>query len=347
MPEVKIDELHVASISQLPPEVSVDELHVTAISEYPPAFNIDRLYSRAIYPTPASITVDGIHAGAIRPISLPSRFKEGYKKEVLDTLANSLGIALSVDNYDIEIKGLDEANPRNTKLRLLARKVSTYRRYSDVIYQRAEAERLGSLIVYDQLKATEAWPLDTTARIVDRINTLFGTTLTELDFVEEATPVGQDRYLTAKPESFYFHPGTKINLGRLDINERSGEIAGLTWSDVLGGATAYNRLPYKIHSTDFTSEAGTLAGITTSGMSATDATNLIAAMTRVVSHGFNASPYNTTVGGVRGLTTQTLTLPAETDIPVDNSGYYNRALVINFPNATWAPFRYLILHYNV
>lgn len=348
MPEVKIDELHVASISQLPPEVTVDELHVAALTEYPPAFNIDRLYARSIYPTPASITVDNIHVGAVRPANLPTRFKSGYKKEVLDTLANVLGIALSVDNYDIELRGLNQSNPRSTNLRLSARKASTYRRYSDVIYQRADAVKLAPLLDLDKLKASELYPLGTTAQIVTRINALFGTTLTDIDFVEEATPSGQDRYLTAKDTSFYFHPGTKLNLGRLDANERSTEIVGLDRAEY--GTTAYT--PFRIHSTDWSAYASDLNAAGTV-ISSTTASALVTAMTALTAgHGFTTSPYAQlppAAGyGIRNAPCQVLTLPAATDAPVDNSGYYNRALVIDLALSPWfTNFRWLIFHYNV
>lgn len=347
MPEVKIDELYVASISQLPPEVNVDEVYVVALKEYIPAINVDNLYARGIAEIPASITFNGIHAGAVRSANLPTRFKEGYKKEVLDTLANVVGTALSVDNYDIELKGLNQNNPRATNLRLSARKVSTYRRYSDVVYQRADATKLGPLINYDLLKPTEAWPLDTTAQIVARINTLFGTTLTDIDFVEEATPVGADRYLTAKDTSFYFHPGTKLNIGRLDAgNERSTEVTGLNRNEY--GFGSYT--PYRVHSSDWSAYAADLNAAGTVINSTTG--NAIVTMLNAVhsGHGFVNQVYtSTTTGyGIRNAPCQVLTLPAVTDAPVDNSGYYNRALVIDLALSPWfTNFRWLIFHYNV
>lgn len=347
MAEVKIDEVAVTAISKLPPDVSVDEVFVSALTEATPAFNFDRIYARAITPQPATIQVHGVHAGAVRASNLPTRFREGYKKEVLDTLANMVSTSLSVDNYDIELRGLNQANPRLTNLRLIARKVSTYRRYSDVLINRADAANLGELITYDQLKATEPWPLNTTAQIIERINTLFGTTLTSIDFVEEATPVGQDRYLTAKDTSFYFHPGTKLNLGRIDKNERSTEVAGLAFAEV--GSQYYT--PYRMHSTDWTPYASTMAAAGTV-ISAATADAIVAAMTALTpNHGFTSGIYTSTGGtmyGLRNAPCQVLTLPAVTDAPVDNSGYYNRALVIDLRlSGSFKNFRWLILHYNV
>jgi len=348
MPEVKIDELHVTAFSKPPPEVALDEVYVTAMTGPEPAFKIDNLYARGVSPLPASITVDGIHAGAVRSANLPTRFKEGYKKEVLDTLGNVLGISLSVDNYDLELRGLSQANPRTTNLRLNARKVSTYRRYSDVVYQRADAVKLAPLLELDKLKSTELRPLNTTAQIVAQINALFATALTDIDFVEEATPAGQDRYLTAKDTSFYFHPGTKINLGRLDANERSTEVLGLDSAEY--GTSV--RTPFRIHSTDWTAYASTLNSAGTM-ISASTSIALVDALTALApGHGFTVSPYAQlppAAGyGIRNAPCQVLTLPAVTDAPVDNSGYYNRALVIDLALSPWfTNFRWLILHYNV
>lgn len=343
MAEVKIDELNVTALQSVPPTVSFDELNVTALTGVDAAVNVDRLYARGIAKLPASIRVDGLHAGAIRRKPLATRFKLGYKEEVVGGIADVLGVTLPVTNYEIALTGLVNGKPDYVNLRLTALKPSGYRRYSDVTYRRAEASAILPVISLETLKPTEVWPLDTTAQIVARLNALFGTKFTDLDFVEEATPAGADRVLTAKNDSFYFQPGSKVTLGRLDQNARSTEIVGLSWAEL-------DSLQLRTSASDFTPSAtnlNTLSGTTLAND--TQATIVVNALTAALGAGHGVTNAYASAGGrgIRGLPIQKLVLPAVTDVPVDNSGFYNRALVIDMELATGFGFRYLVLHFNL
>jgi hypothetical protein len=343
MAEVKIDELNVTALQSVPPTLSVDELNVTALTSVDPAVNFDRIYARGIAKLPASIRVDGLHAGAIRRKPLATRFKLGYKEEVIGGLADTLGVALPVANYEIALGSPVSGQSDYVNLRLTALKPSGYRRYSDVTYRRAGADAILPVISLETLKPTEVWPLDTTTQIVARLNALFGTKFTELDFVEEATPAGTDRVLTAKNDSFYFQPGSKVNLGRLDQNARSTEIVGLNWTEL-------DSLQFRTNGSDFTPSAANLATLVgTTLANDTQSAIVVAALTLVLGAGHGVTTAFSSSGGrgIRGLPIQNLTLPAVTNAPVDNSGFYNRALVIDMESATGFGFRYLILHYNV
>lgn len=343
MAEIKIDELNVTALQAIPPSINVDELSATAILPVAGSLDIDRLYARGIAKMGATITVQGIHGGGLRRVTPASRFKVGYKEEILTTLGNGLGVTLPIDNYDIVLGSEVAGKPGLVNLRLNARKASGYRRYSDVTYRRAEATALMSLLNLETLKPNDLYPLSTTAQIVARINMLFGTKLTDIDFVEEATPVGQDRQLTAKVGSYYFQPGSKISLGRLDANERSTEIVGLAWSEV-------DRTQLRIASADFTPQAANLATLVGSTLANdVQTTVVITALNAILgtTHGLTTAFYTAGGRGLRGLPIQQLALPAASNPLVDNSGFYNRALIIDLDLATGFNFRYLILHYNV
>lgn len=343
MAEVKIDELLVTAVSPLPPEIKIDELNVTAVVKTVPTMSFDSLYSRGIAKLPASITINNLHAGALRRKIPATRFKLGYKEEVLGSLGDALGQTLLPANYDLTLGTVVAGQPEYVNLRLTAKKPSGYRRYSDVTYRRSDVETLLPLIDLESLKPTVSVPLDTTAQIIARINTLFGTKLTELDFVEAPTQAGVERVLTTRAESFYFQPGGQITLGRLDQTERTTEIVGLAWSEV-------DKLPFRTHSADFTVSAAALAGLTGSTLvNDTQASAVVTALTTALGagHGVTSAYYSSNGRGIRSLPIQTLTLPAVTTLPVDNSGFYNRALVIDMDLSAGFDFRYLILHYNV
>jgi hypothetical protein len=343
MAEVKIDELLVTAVQYLDPEVKVDELLVSAVQYVDPTLAVDTLYARGIAKLPASVVVSGTHVGGLRRKMSSTRFKLGYKEEVLAALADGLGISLPVANYDLTLGAGVSGQPEYVNLRLTAKKPSGYRRYSDVTYRRVKANDLLAAISLETLKPNELYPLNTTAQIVARMNTLFGTKFTDIDFVEEATPTGADRILTAKPESFYFQAGSTVNVGRLDMNERTTEIAGLAWGEVEWQAFAS-------HATDYTQfGSAALAAITGSVLSSAHVTALIPVLNQYIpNHGYANSVYTTAgVRGLQGAPFQQLTLPAATNLPVDNSGYYNRALVIDLALAPVSLFRYLVLHYNV
>ena len=346
MAEVKIDELNVTALQSIPPELSIDELLVTAVTGIEPAVNFDRLYARGIAKLPASIRIDGLHAGAIRRKPLATRFKLGYKEEVIGGIADTLAITLPVANYEIALGGPVSGKPDFVNLRLAALKPSGYRRYSDVTYRRAEAAAILPVISLETLKPTEVWPLNTTAQIVARLNALFGTKFTSLDFVEEATPTGTDRILTAKNDSFYFQPGSKVNLGRLDQNERSTEIVGLSWADVMASGL-------RVAATDFTSSGALLESVSNQTVvngTVANALVLTALAASLPNHGFSTGTYtNTTANyfGVGSAPMQKLVLPAVTDLPVDNSGFYNRAIVLDVSLGTNYAYKYLVFHYNV
>lgn len=345
MAEVKIDELNVTAIQTIPAEVKVDELNVTALSILPPEVGIDYLYARGIARLPGTVVVDVPHAGGIRRSVPSTRFKIGYKEEVLKSLGDGLGLTLLPANYDLTLGAVVSSNPDLVNLRLSARKASGYRRYSDVQYRRVDVSALLSVINPAGLVASISDPLNTTAQIVARINSLFGTTLTSLDFIEEPTPSGADRFLNVSPTSFYFQPGGQLNLGRLDLNERSTEIVGLAWSEV-------ERRPYAVHAFDFTQDALALAAITGTVLTTAQSNSLLNILTTRLGAAelrFTNTAYNhaTTGNGLGSAPFQQLTLPAVTTIPVDNSGFYNRALVLDLSLAPATPYRYLILHYNV
>lgn len=343
MAEIKVDELNVTALQAIPPSIDVDELSATAIVPVPGSLDIDRLYARGIAKLGASITVQGIHGGGLRRTTPATRFKVGYKEEILTTLANGLGITLPIDNYDIVLGSEVSGKPGFVNLRLNARKVSGYRRYSDVTYRRAEAAALMPLLDLEVLKPNDLYPLNTTAQIVARINTLFGTKLTDIDFVEEATPAGQDRQLTAKVGSYYFQSGSKISLGRLDANERSTEIAGLAWAEV-------DRLQLRVAGADFSAQSANLATLTGATLANdVQSTVVVTALNAILGTGHGVTTAFATSGGrgIRGLPIQQLVLPAVSNPLVDNSGFYNRALIVDLDLATGFNFRYLILHYNV
>lgn len=342
MATMNIDEVNVSSVVRIPADMAIDEINVSAIIRPEDTMPIDRIHARGISQPPPSMIVDNIHVGSIALVTPSTRFKEGYKKEVLDGASASMGITLPVDSYDVELKSVVSDNPLLVTLRVSARKVSGYRRYSDVVYKRAEALRLGTYIKPDLLKPTEARPLNTTAQIVTRINELFGTTLTELDFVEEATPVGADRVLTASASSYYFQPGSKISLGRLDLTERSTEVVGLDWSELeprmLSTFTA-----------DFTPSKVALLGTSGSILSTADAATVLAAITTAFGNGLGVSnqPYtDPQYYGIRNAPYKIHTLPTVMDLPVDNSGFYNRALVIDLLQNPNYKSRYMVLHFN-
>jgi hypothetical protein len=342
MAEVKIDELLVTAIQSIPPEVKVDELNVTALSVPAPVVGIDYLYARGIAKLPGTIVVDVPHAGGIRRTAPSTRFKVGYKDEVLKSLGDGLGLTLLPANYDLTLGAVVSGNPALVNLRLNALKTSGYRRYSDVQYRRVDVSTLLSVVDPAGLVASISDPLNTTAQIVARMNSVFGTKLSSLDFIEEPTPTGTDRILKVSPTSFYFQPGGQLNLGRLDLNERATEIVGLDWTEV-------DALAFKVHATDFSASAATLGTLTgTSLGAAAYATTVINALnTAGITHDCTTDYVYNNARGLRQAGSQILTLPAVTDVPVDNSGYYNRALVIDLSTGTGFKFRYLILHYNV
>jgi hypothetical protein len=211
-----------------------------------------------------------------------------------------------------------------------------------VQYRRQDVSALLSAVDPSLLVASIADPLNTTAQIIARMNSQFGTKLMSIDFIEEPTPSGADRILKVSPTSFYFQPGGQLNLGRLDLNERATEIVGLAWTEV-------DSLALRVHATDFSASAATLGTLTGSTLSAaayvTIVTNALSAAG--ISHDITTDYVYNNARGLRQAGSQILTLPAVTQIPVDNSGYYNRALVIDLSTGTGFPFRYLILHFNV
>lgn len=342
MATMNIDEVNVSSVVRIPADMAIDEINVSAIIRPEDTMPIDRIHARGISQPPPSMIVDNIHVGSIALVTPSTRFKEGYKKEVLDGASASMGITLPVDSYDVELKSVVSDNPLLVTLRVSARKVSGYRRYSDVVYKRAEALRLGTYIKPDLLKPTEARPLNTTAQIVTRINELFGTTLTELDFVEEATPVGADRVLTASASSFYFQPGSTISLGRLDNNERSTEVVGLAWTEVEARMLT-------VFTGDFTPNKAALLATTGSILSSADAAAIIAMIVTAFGSGYqitNQAHTDPQYYGIRNAPFKVHTLPTVLDLPVDNSGFYNRALVIDLLQNPNFKSRYMVLHFN-
>jgi hypothetical protein len=345
MAEVRIDELNVTAVQPIPPEIRVDELNVTALSVPGAEVAIDYLYARGIAKLPGTIVVDVPHAGGIRRTVPSTRFKVGYKDEVLKSLGDGLGLTLLPANYDLTLGSVVSGNPLLVNLRLSARKASGYRRYSDVQYRRQDVSALLSVVDPTLLVASIADPLNTTAQIVARMNSQFGTKLTSIDFIEEPTPSGVDRILKVAPTSFYFQPGGQLNLGRLDLNERATEIVGLAWTEV-------DPRPYAVHAVDFTPDAAVLAAMAGTVLTAQQVINLQNIFLARLPAGtpvFNGNPYtHATIGnGLGSAPYQQLTLPASTTIPVDNSGFYNRALVLDLSLAPATPYRYLILHYNV
>lgn len=342
MATMNLDEVNVSSVVRPPSEMAVDELSVSAVVKPEDTLPIDNIYARGISKSPASMLVDKIHVGAIRLVTPSNRFKEGYKKEILDGAAAAQGIDLPIDNYDIELRGVVPDNPLMATLRVTAHKASGYRRYSDVVYKRSEASRLGVHINPDLLRPTEAWPLNTTAQIVARINALFGTTLTDIDFVEEPTQAGVDRALTAATTSFYFQPGSKISLGRLDNSERSTEVVGLAWTEV-------EPRMLTVFTGDFTPNKVALLAAIGSILSSADAAAIVAMIVTAFGSGYsitNQAHTDPQYYGIRNAPFKVHTLPTVLDLPVDNSGFYNRALVIDLLQNPNFKSRYMVLHFN-
>lgn len=339
---INVDEINVSALIRTPSDIGIDEINVSALIKPADTLPIDNIYARGISKLPPSISVANIHVGSIRQVVKSTRFKEGYKKEVLDGAADAMGISLPVDSYDVELGSVVTETPAMVTLRITARKVSGYRRYSDVVYRRAEANRLGAHLKLDQLKPTEVWPLNNTAQIVARINALFGTTLTELDFVEEDTPIGTDRVLTAKASSYYFQPGSKISLGRLDMNERATEVNGLLWTDI-------EPRMLSVFTADFSPSKVALLAASGSILSSTDAAAVVTAITAAFGTAFqvaNQPVADPQYYGIRNAPFKVHTLPVALDLPVDNSGFYNRAMVIDLLQSSTFKSRYMVLHFN-
>ncbi|MNW15203.1 hypothetical protein D3C71_2136450 [compost metagenome] len=55
----------------------------------------------------------------------------------------------------------------------------------------------------------------------------------------------------------------------------------------------------------------------------------------------------TTSRGINGAPFTTISLPAITTLPVDNSGYYNRVMIVDLAASPYFNFRYLVLHFNI
>lgn len=342
MATMNIDEVNVSALVRTPATITVDEVNVSAIVKVEDTLPIDNIYARGVSKLPPSVVVDRIHVGAVKAITPINRFKEGYKKEVLDGAAGAQGITLPIDNYDVELKGVVPSNPLLATLRITARKVSGYRRYSDVVYKRSDASMLGNHITPDLLRPTEAWPLNTTAQIIARINALFGTTLTDIDFVEEPTQAGVDRVLTAAASSFYFQPGSKISLGRLDNNERSTEVVGLAWTEV-------ETRMMSVFTCDFSPNKVALLATAGSILGSADSAAIVAMITTALGSAYNIANQAYTdpqYYGIRNAPFKLYTLPTALDLPVDNSGFYNRALVIDLLQGPNFKSRYMVLHFN-
>lgn len=160
-----------------------------------------------------------------------TRFKGTYVAELLDAMSTATGKTLASPNYTIGTVQLDPSDNTKSLVELVANVSSGYRRSTQMQYVRHPASDVINGLDLSIFKSTSAHPITDVPSLITEFNRVFGTTLSTLDFVAQSIPASTDTILTASDSSYYFHPGTQVNMGRLGNFDRQYDMSGngLTW----------------------------------------------------------------------------------------------------------------------
>lgn len=324
MANIDLDQVSVDTLSLITPEIVVDNLRVGGIRK-----------------SPGSITTNTLRASGIKRQVSSTRFKSGYLIEILAELSAVTGITFDPTKYSLVNKGTDPTDSRYGIVSIVAGRTSGYRRSVDLSYRKLNAWTIADTFDLTQLIPSVSQPLNTTQQIVNRLNSLFGTKFTSLDFIEENSPVGSTRYLNVADTSFYFQSGTRVPVGTVGMSASAySDVPGLALSET-------DTTQFSLYTGDFSAYASTLNAIAGTVLTTAQAQSLTDMAQAVFSDnlGLSSSNYLGSTKGLGGAPCTKITLPNTTYV-TDASGYYNKALIVTVTGSSNFKCDYLVFHYN-
>lgn len=193
--------------------------------------NIDGVTAHVVLSVPAAMNVDGTAAYAVVQRAGPNQFRRTPRVELLEALAAKTKVSLPATQYDIGPVVNEDPPSAKATIDLIALEASGKRRTTPVTYNRRGIRQLSATLDFDLMKPTTAAPITNLAQMVSSLNSIYGLTLAEYDFLPQEVVQDGPTILTTAKESHYFVPGGKLNLGRLDKTDREYEmlLKGLNW----------------------------------------------------------------------------------------------------------------------
>lgn len=286
----------------------------------------------------ATVNVDQISAAVMVADKVVPPFTTEVKQHVTDSIKLSQNLSITVNDIDLGAPYNADDGAYNAKLPVTFKASSGYRGTLQMAYMRYDLVNLLNGRDPDVLKYDKA--MTRTVDILPVFNALFGTKVSAIDVVDEPIPLDGPCVLEAAATSIWFKPGTKATVGHLAPGDRDWEIPGLAWpnwiaSRCYGMDFSAGKAQYEIYGLTGTVSASMQGSALVTVLNQTMATGLVA--------GRNAT--DLTSQGIIGFTWAIVTLP-NADYPLaDQSGRFNRCLILTPPANAWTD-QPIAFHYN-
>lgn len=289
----------------------------------------------------ATITLDQVSAYAL----VSSQVVLTYTLEVKQHIANSIkqghNVTLLPTDFDLGIPVAKDQMRFNAEIPLTAKPSSGYSGTINLAYYRAA---IADIAVARDLDVFKFVPGTATTRdMMAAFNTKFGTKIEPTEIVDEPLNQTGDTIFKASAESIRFVPGSQINMGVLVPSARDDEIAGLFWP------TEIQLYPLLTQGLDFTSLRTDLNTFSATEVNISSGFADVLANTANALGGHSAFTAGQTVavkGGLRSTRGKLIDLPNAAYPQCDQTGRFNRALMVTTLTANpWftEPF---FFHYN-
>jgi hypothetical protein len=284
---------------------------------------VDQVSAYALTTQNKVISVDSVSAYALVSARSAAGFTLDYKQHIANSIKANHNVTLALSDFDLGTPITKVAGRFNAEIQLSVKPSSGFRGSVNLAYTRYPIDDLAYGRNLDTFKFVPG--ALTTGDMLDAFNAKFGTKVARSEIVDEALNQSGDTYFKASASSVFFEPGSQVNMGVIVPSARDWELVGLDWP------TETQLYPLLTQGLDFTSLRTDL-----NTFSATDV-NISAAFADVLANtanalgghsGFVPGQAATVKGGLRSTRGKLIDLPNAAYPQCDQTGRFDRALVV-------------------